>query len=171
MCQCPLVHVMTCASDFRPSVSLKRPTGGEPLETFSPDELAEFGGWVCRFRHVTWLFHEWLAVPVPVWICFIWFYIHALFMQMWLPSKDQISSACGLWGSHLSKWFHIFIWLPVSKSLLLRHCKASSWASVCVFCSSGAQVRVIERSTEGLHSIVKRTLARAPAASLSYLSR
>ena len=41
---------------------------------------------------------------------------------------------------------------------------------VCVFCSSGAQVRVIERSTEGLHSIVKRTLARAPAASLSYLS-
>lgn len=125
MCQCPLVHVMTCASDFRPSVSLKRPTGGEPLETFSPDELAEFGGWVCRFRHVTWLSHEWLAVPV--WTCFIWFYIHALFMQMWLPSKDQISSACGLWGSHLSKWFHIFIWLPVSKSLLLRHCKASWW--------------------------------------------
>ena len=41
---------------------------------------------------------------------------------------------------------------------------------MCVFCSSGAQVRVIERSTEGLHSIVKRTLARAPAASLSYLS-
>ena len=57
-CQCPLVHVMTCASDFRLSVSLKRSTGGEPLETFSPDELAEFGGWVCRFRHVTWLFHE-----------------------------------------------------------------------------------------------------------------
>ena len=32
------------------------------------------------------------------------------------------------------------------------------------------QVRCIERSTEGLHSIVKRTLGRSPAASLSYLS-
>lgn len=46
----------------------------------------------------------------------------------------------------------------------------SEQVCVCVFCSSGSQVRVIERSTEGLHSIVKRTLARAPAASLSYLS-
>ena len=32
------------------------------------------------------------------------------------------------------------------------------------------QVRIAERSVEGLHSILKRTLARAPAAAMSYLS-
>lgn len=31
-------------------------------------------------------------------------------------------------------------------------------------------MRVVERSTEGIHSVVKRTLQRAPAASVSYLS-
>lgn len=33
-----------------------------------------------------------------------------------------------------------------------------------------SQVRVAERSTEGLHAIVKRSLSRAPRAKLSYLS-
>ena len=32
------------------------------------------------------------------------------------------------------------------------------------------QVRIVERSVEGLHSIIKRTLSRAPAATISYLS-
>ena len=36
-----------------PAAPLPLPIWGEPLETFTENELALFGGWVCRFRHVT----------------------------------------------------------------------------------------------------------------------
>lgn len=106
-----------------------------------------FGGWICRFRHEAWLSK-----------C-------AFLLDACSEPKQN---AAWWWQLSGVKGFKALSFIIFSHTFWDALSPFAFGSLACQQCA--LQVRVVERSTEGIHSVVKRALQRAPAASVSYLS-